>query len=116
MTVTTGNYLRENIMSDKQAQELQDTARLLRRDARSNGVNFLNTELDLSKTFAERAWALCAEGRLLEAKVLALVATEAYDTAKKFLTKLRMNTEQRANLAVKLGIVTPLIERLATIT
>jgi hypothetical protein len=89
---------------------------MLRADARRNGVAFLNTELDLSKTFAERAWALCSEGRLLEAKVLALVATEAYETAKKFVTKLGMNAEQRAILAVKLGIVTPLIERLATIT
>jgi hypothetical protein len=103
-------------MSDKQAQELLDTARLLRADATSKGVRFLNTELELSKTFAERAWALCSEGRLLEAKVLALVATQAYETAKKFVTKIGMNAEQRANLAVKLGIMTPLIERLATIT
>ena len=57
-----------------------------------------------------------SEGRLLEAKVLALVATEAYETTKKSVTKLGMNAEQRAILAVKLGIVTPLIERLATIT
>ena len=103
-------------MADKEATELLDTARMLRADARRNGIAFLNTELDLSKTFAERAWALCSEGRLLEAKVLALVATEAYETAKKFVTKLGMNAEQRAILAVKLGIVTPLIERLATIT
>jgi hypothetical protein len=55
-------------------------------------------------------------GHLSEAKVPALVATEVYQTAKKLLTKLGMNAEQREQVSVKVGIVTPLIERLATIT
>ena len=103
-------------MADKEAIELLDTARMLRSDAAKHGVSFLNSELDLSKTFAEHAWTLCVEGRLPEAKVLALVATEAYQTAKKFVAKLGMSAEQRERLALKIGIVSPLIERLATIT
>jgi hypothetical protein len=103
-------------MADKEAIELLDTARMLRADATKHGVSFLNSELDLSKTFSERAWELCLEGQFPEAKLLGLVATEAYQTAKKFVTKLGMSAEQRERLALKIGIVTPLIERLATVT
>lgn len=49
-------------MADKEATELLDTARMLRADAAKHGVSFLNSELDLSKTFAEQAWELCLEG------------------------------------------------------
>ena len=103
-------------MAEKQATELLDTARMLRADATRRSVSLLNSELDLSKTFAEQAWELCLEGKFPEAKLLALVATEAYQTAKKFVTKLGMSAEQRERLALKIGIVTPLIERLAAVT
>jgi|GEM_PF-5044367 hypothetical protein len=103
-------------MAEKQATELLDTARMLRADATKRSVSLLNSELDLSKTFAEQAWELCLEGKFPEAKLLALVATEAYQTAKKFVTKLGMSAEQRERLALKIGIVTPLIERLAAVT
>jgi len=103
-------------MADKEAQELLDTARLLRSGATNNGFDFLNNELDLSKTFAKRAWSLCATGHLSEAKVQALAATQAYETAKKVLPNLGINAEQREQLSVKVGIVTPLIERLSAIT
>jgi hypothetical protein len=103
-------------MADKEVTALLDTARMLRADTIENGVSFLNSELDVSKTFAERAWQLCLEGQLPEAKLLAMVATEAYQTAKKFVTKLGMSAEQRECLALKIGIVTPLIERLAAVT
>jgi hypothetical protein len=89
---------------------------MLRAGARNTGVSPLNTELELSKTFAERAWALCLKGQLPEAHLLALVTTEAYQTTKKFGTQIRMSDEQRERLALKIGIVTPLIERLATVT
>ena len=103
-------------MAEKQATELLDSARMLRADATKRSVSLLNSELDLSKTFAEQAWELCLEGKFPEAKLLALVATEAYQTAKKFVTKLGMSAEQRERLALKIGIVTPLIERLAAVT
>jgi TPP-dependent indolepyruvate ferredoxin oxidoreductase alpha subunit len=103
-------------MANKEATELLDTARMLRADATKNGFDFLNNELDLSKTFAKRAWSLCATGHLSEAKIQALAATQAYQTAKQFLPNLGINAEQREQLSLKVGIVTPLIERLATIT
>jgi hypothetical protein len=103
-------------MADKETTSLLDTARMLRADARRTGIALLNSELDLSKTFAEQAWTLCLAGQVPEARLLALVATEAYQTAKKFVTKIRMSPEQRERLALKIGIVTPLIERLATVT
>lgn len=40
----------------------------------------------------------------------------AYQTAKKLLPNLGINAKQQELLSVKVGIVTPLIERLATIT
>ena len=95
---------------------LLDAARMVRLDAVKRGVSFLNSELDLSKTFAEHAWALCLDGQLPQAHLLAIVATEAYETAKKFVTKLGMSVEQRKRVALKIGIVAPLIERLATVT
>ena len=103
-------------MADRETMALLDTARMLRADATKKGVSFLHSELDLSKTFAEQAWVLCLEGQLPEAKMLALVAIEAYQTARKFITKLGMTAEQRERLALKIGIVTPLIERLAAVT
>jgi hypothetical protein len=39
-------------------------------------------------------------------KLLALAATEAYQTAKKFVIQIRMSGEQRERLALKIGIVT----------
>lgn len=38
-----------------QAYRLLDTARMLSDDSKRNGINFVNTELDLSMTLAERA-------------------------------------------------------------
>ena len=103
-------------MADKEAQELLDTARLLRDDANKTGFDFVNSELDMSKTFAKRAWSLCATGHLAAAKVQGIAAITAYETAKKFLPNLGIPVKERELLNVKLGIVTPFIERLATIT
>jgi hypothetical protein len=104
-------------MPDREAQELLDTARLLRDDANKIGFDFINSELDMSKTFAKRAWSLCATGHLAAAKVQGIAAITAYEkTAKKFLPNLGIPVKERELLNVKLGIVTPLIERLATIT
>jgi hypothetical protein len=99
-----------------QAQELRDTARLLCNDANKTGVAFINTELDLSKAFAKRAWSLCNTGHMAAAKVQGIAAITAYETAKKLLPKLGIPAKQREALNVKIGIVTPMIERLATIT
>ena len=101
---------------DKQAQELLDTARLLRDGANKTGVDFINSELDMSRAFAKRAWSLCSTGHVAEAKVQGIAAIAAYETAKKFLPNLGIPAKEREILNVKIGTVTPLIERLATIT
>ena len=92
-------------MANKEATELLDTARMLRADATKNEFDFLNN--DLSKTFAKRAWSLCATGHLSEARIQALAATQAYQTAKRLLPNLGINAEQREQLSVKVGIVPP---------
>ena len=52
-----GHVLSEGkTMADKEAQELLDTARLLRSGATNNGFDFLNNELDLSKTRVTSHW------------------------------------------------------------
>ena len=112
--VRNGNY--SKTMADKEAQQLLDTARLLRDEANKTGVDFINSELDISHSLANKAWALCATGRLPEAKLLAIAATTAYQTAKKFLPNLGITAEQRAQVASKIGTLTPGIERLAMIT
>jgi hypothetical protein len=99
----------------QEATELLDSARMLRTDVTSTGYDFINNELDLSRNFAKRAWALCATGHMSEAQLQARTATEAYQTAKKFLPDLIISVEQREQLAVKIGTIAPLIERLVTI-
>jgi hypothetical protein len=53
-----------------------------------NGVDFVNTELDLSTTFAERALASFSAGHLYKAKQSALAAKAAYRAIQKFLPRL----------------------------
>jgi hypothetical protein len=101
--------------SHKEAEELLDTARLLRNDANKTGFDFINSELDISKNFANRAWSLFGTGDLAAAKVQGIAAKTAYDTAKRFLPNLGIPEKQQELLIVKLGTVTPLIDRLATI-
>jgi hypothetical protein len=101
---------------EKQAQELLDTARMLCDDANKSGFDFINSELDMSRAFAKRAWSLCNTGHVAAAKVQGIAAITAYETARKLLPKLGIPAQEREILNVKIGIVTPLIERLATIT
>jgi hypothetical protein len=111
-----GHVLKGEGTMDQQAQELLDTARLLHDNANKTGFAFINSELDMSRAFAKRAWSLCSTGHLEAAKVQGIAATTAYETAKKLLPKLGIPIKEREALNVKIGIVTPLIERLTTIT
>ena len=45
-----------------QAHQLLDTARRRNADAKTNGLQFLNTELEISRTFAEQALAAFSAG------------------------------------------------------
>jgi hypothetical protein len=55
-----------------------DKARMLNDDSKRNGVDFVNTELDLSTTFAEKRVSFILSGVLDKAKHSALAAKTAY--------------------------------------
>ena len=98
-----------------QANLLLDTARMLNADSRKSSLEFVNTELDLSRTFAEGALAFFSDGRLSNAKLSALVAQQAYQTGRKFLPELGVKGEQRKLIDAKLANLCPLIEKLSEI-
>ena len=98
-----------------EAYRLLDTARTLSDDSNRNGLDFVNTELDLSITFAERALASFSAGHLDNAKQSALAAKAAYRAVQKFLPKLEVQGEERESIAVKFGTLIPLIEKLSAI-
>ena len=71
-----------------EAHRVLDKARRLNDDSRRNGVDFVNTELDLSRTFGESALASFSAGHLDKAKQSALAAKAAYRAIQKFLPRL----------------------------
>ena len=98
-----------------QAHQLLETARSLDARSKRGGLEFVNTELDLSKTFAEGALALFSDGLVSNAKLSALMAREAFQTGRDFLPKLGVDGEQRELIDAKLANLSPLIERLSEI-
>src|SRR4030095_15259214 len=88
-SVTSGNYSRKGIMIENETIELLDTERL-RGDGDDTIVAFISYELDMSKTFAKRAWSLCSTGHLDAAKLQGIAAIDAYETAKKYLPTIGM--------------------------
>jgi len=98
-----------------EAYRILETARMLNDDANRNGVNFVHTELDLSMTLAKRAFASISMGHPDNAKESALSAKAAYRAARRFLPRLEVEGHDRELIAVKLGKLTPLIEKLSEI-
>ena len=98
-----------------EAHQLLDRARMLNDDANRTGLTFVNTELAVSRAFAERALAAFSAGDSDKAKQAARAARAAYRAVQRFLPKLLVPAEQRAMVVRKLGTVTPLIEKLSTI-
>jgi hypothetical protein len=111
-----GHVKEKTAIMARQAQEYLGTARRLTAQAARNGYTFVNLEIEVSRAFAKRAWALCATGHMAAAKLQAIAAITAYQTAKNVLPDLSIKRKYREQLSVKLGTITPLIERLATIT
>jgi len=60
-----------------EAHRVLDKARMLNDDSKRNGVDFVNTELDLSTKLAESALASFSAGHLDKAKQSALAAKTA---------------------------------------
>jgi hypothetical protein len=98
-----------------EAHQLLDRARMLNDDANMTGLTFVNTELAVSRAFAERALAAFSAGDSEKAKQAARAATAAYRAVQRFLPKLLVSGEQRELVVRKLGNLTPLIEKLSTI-
>ena len=98
-----------------QAHQLLDTARALNAQANANGLEFINTELDLSRTFAEKALASFSAGHVDKAKQSALAAKAAYRAVERALPRLLVKGEQRALIVGQVGDLGPLIEKLSAI-
>ena len=98
-----------------EAHRVLDKARMLNDDSKRNGIDFVNTELDLSTKLAESALASFSAGHLDKAKQSALAAKTAYRTVQKFLPKLEVHGKDREPIAVKLGKLISLIEMLSGI-
>jgi hypothetical protein len=96
-------------------RRLLDEARTLSGDSNRNGIDFVKTELDLGTTFAERALTSFSTGHLDKAKQSALAAKAAYRAVQKFLPKLEVQGKERELIAVKLGKLTRLLEKLSAI-
>ena len=99
----------------QQAHQLVATARTLRDQANKGGLAFVNTELDMTKEFAERALAAFSAGEKGDAKQAAAAAKATYRVVQKYLPKLFVQGEHRQLLLCKLRNLTALIEELSTI-
>jgi hypothetical protein len=98
-----------------EAYRLLGKARILTDDSNRNGLHFVNTELDLGMTFAESALTSFSAGHLDRAKQSAVAAKASYRAVRKFLPKLEVQGKEREGIAVKLGKLTHLIEKLSAI-
>ena len=99
-----------------EAHRVLDTARRLNADANTNGLQFLNTELEISRRFAEKALAAFSAGDVDKAKKSALAAKTAYRAVHKFLPRLAViPSQERELVTLELGKLTPLIDKLSTI-
>ena len=93
----------------------QDTTRMLNARSRTSSLEFVNTELDLARGFAEGALALFSDRDLCNARLNALVAKHAYQIARNFLPGLGESGEQRKEIDAKLANLAPLLEKLSEI-
>jgi len=98
-----------------EAHRVLDEAHVLSDDAKRNGIDFVNTELGLGMTFAESALLHFSVGHLDKAKQSALAAKTAYRAIQKFLPKLEVQGKEREGIAVKLGKLSHMIEKLSSI-
>ena len=98
-----------------EAYRVLDTARKLNDESKRNGVDFINTELDLSVTFAERALTSFSAGHVEKAKQNASAAKAAYQAIQKLLPRLRVEREEREHIDATLAELAPLIEKWSAI-
>jgi hypothetical protein len=80
-----------------------EAAKALIEASKKTGVQFVNVELDLSRTLAERALASFSTGDLDDAMRTARGARHWHRTAWKFLPTLKVTAEQRELIEEKLA-------------
>ena len=101
-------------MLNRSHQETE-TARTLIEDSKRIAFRFVNTELDLCRTFAESALASVSAGRVDRAEGSAWTAREAYKAAQKFLRMADAEGEERRLTEAKLAELEVLIGKLSAI-
>ena len=99
----------------RQSHQEIETARTLIDDTKRICLQFINTEIDLCRTFAESALASLSAGRVAKAKQSALAAKEAYKAAQKFLRMADAEGEQRRLIETKLAGLEVLIGKLRVV-
>ena len=78
-------------------------------------MDFVDLELDLSLTFAERALASFSAGRLDQAKRSASAAKHGHRTARKFFPRLKVEPRQRELMQAKLAKLEVVIGKLSVV-
>ena len=84
-------------------------------DSAKTGMHFVNLELDLSLTFAERALASFSTGDLDDAMRTARDARHGHRTAWKFLPTLKVTAEQRELIEEKLAELEVMMTKLSVL-
>ena len=95
-----------------EAHQVFDDARV---ECHRTGLNFLTTELSLSRSFAEQALAAFSTGDVRKAKQAVPPAKAAYRAVQRFLTKVPLEHHERGMIIGELGRLTPLLQQLAAI-
>ena len=95
-----------------EAHQVFDDARA---EYRREGLEFLNTELSLSKEFAERALAAFSTGNVQKAKEAVRPARAAYRAVQRLLPRVPLNHDERGTILGKVGRLTPLLQQLSAI-
>jgi hypothetical protein len=95
-----------------EAHQVLDEARA---ESQRTGLEFLTTELSLSRSFAERALEAFSAGELEKAKQAVPPAKAAYRAVQRFLPKVPLEHNERGMIIRELGRLTPLLQRLSAI-
>jgi hypothetical protein len=95
-----------------EAHQVLDEARA---ESQRTGLEFLTTELSLSRSFAERALEAFSAGELEKAKQAVPPAKAAYRAVQRFLPKVPLEHDERGTIIGELGRLTPLLQRLSAI-
>jgi hypothetical protein len=95
-----------------EAHQVFDNARA---EYHRTSLEFLTTELSLSRKFAERALAAFSTGDVQNAKRAIPPAKAAYRAVQRLLPKVPLERVERGMIIGELGRLTPLLQQLARI-